>query len=305
MPTYSGDPKTAQFRSGYVTIVGRPNVGKSTLVNALLDFKLSIVTAKPQTTRHRILGILTEDDTQAIFLDTPGLIEPHSLLQETMINAVNTAIHDADVLLLLLDATRDAIEHEFSTGKRLVDTGKPLLVAINKSDAVVKNSMLPLINELNKKLALTTILPISALTGQGLDELKKVIKNALPEGPPFYPSDQISEHPERFFVSEIIREHIFRKYGKEIPYATTVLITTFKERAGGKDFIAAKIIVERKSQKAILIGKGGRALKELGQLAREDIETFLGRKVYLELWVAVREKWRSKELYLKEYGYKK
>jgi GTP-binding protein Era len=279
-------------------------VGKSTLVNALLDFKLSIVTNKPQTTRHRILGILNEDNSQAIFLDTPGLIEAHYKLQEAMINAVTAAINDADVLLLMLDATKSVIDQEFATCKRLLDTKKQVLVAINKCDAVAKNSILPIIDELHRKMSISTILPISALTGDGLPELKNEIVALLPTGPPFYPTDQVTEHPERFFVAEIIREQIFRKYGEEIPYATTVIIETFKERAQGKDYINAKIIVERKSQKAILIGKGGKALKEIGKLARDEIETFLGRKIYLELWVAVREKWRSKDLYLKEFGYK-
>ena len=296
--------KNLQFKSGYVAIVGRPNVGKSTLVNSLLDFKLSIVTPKPQTTRHRILGILSENMYQAIFLDTPGLIEPKYKLQEVMAQTVTKAVNDADVVLFMIDATKDLIDPEKATINRLKASTTSIILVINKVDNVKKCEILPLIDELHKNSDTNTILPISALTGEGLEELKKVIFDLLPTGQPLYPLDQITEHPEKFFVAEIIREKIFQKYGDEIPYATTVLIDEFKERKGRKDYINARIIVERKSQKAILIGKGGKALKEIGQLARNEIEALLCRTVFLELWVAVREKWRSKDLFLKEFGYK-
>jgi GTP-binding protein Era len=296
--------KNSHHKSGYVAFVGRPNVGKSTLVNALLEFKLSIVTRKPQTTRHRILGILSENNYQAILLDTPGLIEPHYKLQETMIKAVSGAIADADILILILDATREIVEQELETCHRLVSSGKPVLLVVNKIDLVNKNALLPLINQFRDEARIKHILPISALKGEGLDDVKANIINLLPPGPPFYPQDQITEHPERFFVAEIIREQIFRKFKEEIPYATTVVIDEFKEREKGKDFINARIVVERSSQKGILIGKGGSALKELGGLARKEIEDFLGRAVFLELWVTVREKWRSKDIFLKEFGYK-
>jgi GTP-binding protein Era len=221
-----------------------------------------------------------------------------------MSQTVTKAVNDADLVLFMIDATKDLIDQEKATISRLKASATSIILAINKVDVVKKWKILPLIDELHINSDTNDILPISALTGEGLEELKKVVSDLLPMGQPLYPLDQITEHPEKFFVAEIIREKIFLKYGNEIPYATTVLIDEFKERKGRKDYINARIIVERQSQKAILIGKGGKALKEIGQLARDEIEAILGRAVFLELWVAVRGKWRSKDLFLKEFGYK-
>jgi len=286
-----------------VALVGKPNVGKSTLVNALLQFKLSIVTPKPQTTRHRILGILSEPGCQVIFLDTPGLIQPRYALQQAMMRAAERAMSEADVIVGLLDVSIPLEEDDFQTVQQLLARKKPLLLALNKIDLVNKANLLPIIDQLARRFGEIEIIPISALQRDGLDELKAAIVQSLPLGLPLYPEDQISEHPERFFVAEIIREKVFARYGEEIPYATTVHIDEFKERPGAKDFISARIVVERPSQKAILIGKGGQALKEVGKAARAEIEQFLGRPVFLKLWVAVREKWRSDETLLREYGY--
>ncbi|MCR4438557.1 MAG: GTPase Era [bacterium] len=296
---------TAQLphKVGYVVLVGRPNVGKSTLVNALLQFKLSIVTPKPQTTRHRILGILSEPGCQVIFLDTPGLIQPRHALQAAMMRAAERAMAEADIVVVLLDVSAPLEEEDFQTLEQVKARNKPLLIALNKIDLVNKANLLPVIDQLAQRFPETEIIPISALHRDGLDDLKTAIVQRLPEGMPLYPEDQLTEHPERFFVAEIIREKIFERYGEEIPYATAVQIEEFKERAGGKDFISARIVVERPSQKAILIGKGGQALKEVGKAARAEIEQFLGRPIFLKLWVAVREKWRSDETLLREYGY--
>ncbi len=295
----SDQPK---FKSGYVAIVGRPNVGKSTLLNNLLNFKISAVTRKPQTTRHQIRGILTGDDHQIVFLDTPGMLEPSYKLQEAMLQAVHRSLKDADLALFIIEAgavSKQDLDHL----KTIRELNTKLILAVNKVDIVAKGKLLPLLDFYHKQQRIDTLVPISALRKDGLEELKQELISALPAGFPFYSKDQITDHPERFLVAEIIREKIFLKFGDEIPYSTTVEIDEFKEREKHKDFIRATIFVERKSQKGILIGKNGAALKAIGQLARQDIEKALDRPVYLELWVKVKEKWRQNEIILKEFGY--
>jgi len=292
------------FKAGYVALIGRPNVGKSTLMNALLGQKLSIVTAKPQTTRHRVLGILSDKDYQMIFLDTPGLLIPRYKLQETMVRAARSAIEEADVLLYMIEPEDKISPANRSILSDLIQTKKPLILSINKIDLTEKDNLLPIIEDYSKSFSLTSIIPISALKSDGLDKLKQLLIDNLPVGFPFYPPDTITDQPERFFVAEIIREKIFQKYGEEIPYSTTVTAEEFKERDQGKDYIRAVIYVERNSQKGIIIGKQGAALKRMGQVAREETEMFLGRPVYLELFVKVKEKWRQKEAILRELGYK-
>lgn len=287
-------------RSGYVAIVGKPNVGKSTLMNALLGHKLSIVTPKPQTTRHRILGILSGDTFQIVFLDTPGVLKKTRYkLHEHMLRTVDRAVADADLVLFMAEATQ-----------RTPDTislnhlgNQPAILALNKMDLVRQEQVLPLVDAYMKLYPFEAVVPISALTGYNLDVLLKEIIHRLPSGPPFYPKDQLSEHPERFFVAEIIREKIFEQFREEIPYAAQVNIVDYKERPEGKDFIDAEIVVERPTQKAILIGKGGQALKRLGTAARQEIEAFLGRPIYLQLHVKVREDWRNRDRLLRSYGY--
>lgn len=286
-------------RSGYVALVGKPNVGKSTLMNALMGRKLSIVTPKAQTTRHRILGILSEEEEQIIFLDTPGIIKPRYKLQQNMMNSVGGAITDADLIVFMVDATRDTAD-ELS----LEQIGnRPAILAINKMDQINQVEALPLVETYTAHRAFEEIVPISALTGFSLDVLLEEIKKRIPLGPPFYPKDMISEHPERFFVTEIIREKVFEQYWQEIPYSTTVNIVTYEEREDGKDLIDAEIVVERDSQKGILIGKGGSALKKVGIDARKDIEDFLGKPVFLKLFVKVRGDWRNRDTLLRSYGY--
>jgi GTP-binding protein Era len=286
-------------RSGYVALIGKPNVGKSTLLNALMGRKLSIVTRKPQTTRHRILGILSGDGYQAILLDTPGIIQPRYKLQEAMMHSVRHAIDDADLLLFMADATLDRPD-TFS----LEQIGEqPALLIINKMDKIPKEQALPLVQAYTELRHFEEVIPISALKGDNVDVVLRELLARLPLGPPFYPPDMISEHPERFFVSEIIREKIFEQFRQEVPYSTQVNIVAFEEREGRKDFIDAEIVVERDTQKGILIGKGGAALKRFGAAARQDIEAFLDRPVYLQLHVKVRGDWRNKDTYLRSYGY--
>lgn len=299
-------PIPEPFRAGYVTIIGEPNVGKSTLMNSLLQQKISIVTKKPQTTRHKILGILSGAEYQVVFLDTPGIIKPRYLLQEVMMQFASSAIEDADVLLFMIDAmnpkTGTDLTHEEAFA-RLHDFRKPVYLAINKVDAVAKGSLLPIIDFYARQFSFKEIFPISALRSNGTSELLSAIVQELPRHPPYYPLDIVSEQNERFFVAEIIREKIFQALREEVPYASTVEIVEFKDREAGKTFISANVIVERDSQKGIVIGKKGAALKEIGQLARQEIERFLERPVFLDLHVKVEKQWREKEQWLKRFGY--
>ncbi len=298
-PTRS-DPIPEDHRSGYVALIGEPNVGKSTLMNALVGRKLSIVTRKPQTTRHRVLGILSDEKHQIIFLDTPGIVKPRYRLHESMMHEVEDAIADADLLLFMADAVQSRPD-EF--GLDFI-RGKGALLVLNKMDLIRQEEALPLVDAYTKIRGFDEIVPVSAKTGFQLDVLMEEIVNRLPPGPPFYPKEMISEHPERFFVAEIIREKIFEIYRDEIPYSTQVNIVRFEERTGEKDLISAEIVVERDTQKGIIIGKGGSALKKVGVAARADVEGFLERAVYLELHVKVREDWRNRSSFLRSYGFR-
>jgi GTP-binding protein Era len=299
-------PGDSPFRCGYVAIIGAPNVGKSTLMNGLLRQKISIVTHKPQTTRHRILGILSEDRYQVIFLDTPGIIRPKYALQGAMMTSASSAIQDADLVVFMIDATEPKMhgdgddEEEF---KWLDGLDKPAFLVLNKVDLVDKLQLLPMIEFFARRFPFKEIFPISALKLDGTSVLVEAMVRELPEHPPYYPLDIVSEHNQRFFVSEIVREKIFLKTREEIPYSTTVDIVEFKEREAGKWFISADIYVERDSQKRILIGKKGAMLREIGQLARREIEEFLEHPVFLDLHVKIRDRWRDDEKWLQRLGY--
>ncbi|MDX1740374.1 MAG: GTPase Era [Rhodothermales bacterium] len=297
----SADPGGASVhRSGYVAIVGKPNAGKSTLLNALLELRLSIVTAKPQTTRHRVLGILSGPEYQVIFLDTPGVIKPRYGLQESMMRSVRRAIVDADLVLFIADVTRES--PDTLSLEELAET--PAVLVLNKMDLIKKDDALPLVERYVALRSFVDVVPVSARKNTNLDVLLQVIVDHLPPGPPYYPADVVSEHPERFFVAEIIREQVFRKFGQEIPYSAQVNIVSYDEKSdSGRDIIDAEIIVERDSQKAILIGRGGAAIKEVGMRARKSIERFLDRPVYLKLFVKVRKGWRDNEGQLRSFGY--
>ena len=294
------------FKCGYAAIIGEPNVGKSTLMNNLLEQKISIVTPKPQTTRHKILGILSSDGYQVIFLDTPGIITPRYALQEAMMQSARAGLEDADIVLFMIDGTSPRMEEDPSQGEAfrvLARLAKPVYLIINKIDRVRKSALLPIIDFYSRRHPFSEIFPISALTGEGRGPLISALIRDLPLHPPLYPLDIVSEQNERFFVAEMIREKIFLKCQEEIPYSATVDIVEFKEREEGKHFICADVYVERDSQKGIVIGKGGTMLKEIGSLARKEIENFLGHAVFLELHVKVHEKWREKEESLKRFGY--
>lgn len=286
-------------RSGYVTLIGKPNVGKSTLLNALLRRKLSIVTPKAQTTRHRVLGILTDTQSQIIFLDTPGTIKPRYRLHDAMMRALSAAVADADLLLFLADSRADDPD---TLSLRHAAT-RPAILAINKIDLIRQEDALPLVERYLALRAFEAVVPISARTGFNLDALLHEIRARMPHGAQYYPPDMLSEHPERFFVGEIIREKVFERFSHEVPYSVAVQVTRYEERAGAKDYIEADIIVERDSQKGILIGSGGRALKRAGTAARKDIEAFIGGGVYLTLRVKVRPNWRNRDNLLRSYGY--
>ena len=300
-------------KSGYVAIVGAPNVGKSTLLNRWLGTKLSIVSPRPSTTRNRVLGILTEEVTderpgyQLILLDTPGVVRPKYRLHQHMMRDVDRSLGDADVTVLMADATEPRLSHDaLGAVERVQHARSPVLLALNKTDRLgLVDEALPLVALYAEALGREpdAVVPISARTGQGTDALLDLVLARVPPGPPYYPPDQLSEHPERFFVAEIVREAVFNQFRDEVPYATQVVVVTVEERPDRKDFIACDIVVERDSQKAILIGKGGAALKRLGQSARREIEAFLGRGVFLQLFVKTRADWRDKEGHLREYGF--
>ncbi len=284
------------MKSGFVSILGRPNVGKSTILNQLLRTKLVAVTSKPQTTRHKIIGILNEDSCQIIFLDTPGIFKPSYRLQKIMVKKAYSSIDDADCIIHIVEPFE--FEDEI-----LKNIKKPTVLVINKVDLVKKKEFaLPLIDRYKEFKFVKEVITSIASQGLGIEEIKEAVIKLLPEGERYYPEDMLSDRNERFFVSELIREEIFNSYGEEIPYASSVSIDEFKEREP-KHFIRAIIYIERGSEKAILIGKDGRALKKVGMNARKNIENFLNHPVYLELWVKVREKWRRNLNDIKEFGY--
>ncbi len=294
-------------KSGYAAIIGLPNVGKSTLLNALLGQKISITTAKPQTTRKRILGILSDNDYQIIFLDTPGILKPSYLLQEKMVEEIELSIKDADILILIYDVSSESAITE-SENNELIrilkeNNSKPKILILNKIDKISQDKSMELIQRFENQKKFNAVIPVSAELGFNMHRVLNEIVELLPEGSKFYPDDIVSEETERFFVSEIIREKIFELYQDEVPYSCEVQIDEFKERENAKDFISAEIIVERETQKPIIIGKAGRSIKDLGEKSRKSIEEFLGREVYLELRVKVREKWRSNPVMLKSFGY--
>ena len=287
-------------QSGFVSIIGKPNAGKSTLMNALVGEKMSIITPKAQTTRHRILGIVNTDDYQIVFSDTPGIIKPHYMLQETMMHQVNGSIVDADLILLVTDINEKYDESDVL--EKLQGSTAPLVVMINKIDKSDEETVKAKVDFWQEKLNPKAVFAISAKLEHNIKAVMDFVIEHLPEHPPYYEKDALTDRNDRFFASEIIREKIFKIYEKEIPYSTEVIITAFKEEA--KIYrISAEIIVERDSQKNILIGKGGETLKKVGTYARKDMEEFFQQKVFLEMFIKVIADWRSKKNYLKQFGY--
>ncbi|NQT26626.1 GTPase Era [candidate division KSB1 bacterium] len=294
--------KEAPFHSGYAVLVGRPNVGKSTLMNALLEEKLAIVTPRPQTTRQQILGILNGENFQAVLLDTPGILTPKYLLQEKMVHSVKKAISSADIIIMLTEVEKK-VEDEQLVLDLIESYSVPKVLVINKIDTTRKEKLLPAIAAYQGLDRFQTIIPISALQKDGIERLVSELHDTLPVGQPFYPPDMLSNEPERFFVAELIREKIFFQFRDEVPYSTAVHVESFKEESGKKTAIEAVITVERESQKGILIGKGGLALKKVGTSARYAIELFLDCPVYLKLTVRVRSNWRKNAQILRQLGY--
>jgi GTP-binding protein Era len=290
-------------KSGFVAIVGRPNVGKSTLLNALVGQKVAIVANRPQTTRNRILGIVNEREAQMLFLDTPGLHKPKDKLGAYMMRQAEGAVRDVDAAVLVVEPTETVEEVELGVIERAKTDGFPVILAVNKIDAVEKSALLPVIAAYAKVFEFAAIIPISARTGDGLAELKDEISKLLPEGPAYFPEDAYTDQTERQMVAELIREKALRMLDKEVPHGLAVDIERFVEREDGIVEIKAVIVCEKESHKGIIIGKGGTMLKKIGSSARVDMERLLGCKVYLETFVKVRELWRDNERLLRSVGY--
>lgn len=291
------------YRSGFIAIIGRPNVGKSTFFNAVIGDKISIVTARPQTTRNRITGIKNFPDAQMIFLDTPGIHRAKTPLNRAMVQAAKETIGDADVLLVMADATTRTDEENFFLTEALAGVKAPVFLAINKIDRIEKPLLLPMIDKLNRLHHFAGIFPVSSLKGEGLDRLVGCLKDALPEGPQLFPDDITTDATERFIAGEFIRERITVLTSQEIPYVTAVSIESFKEdEAKNLIHISATISVEKESQKAILIGKKGAMLKKIGTQARAAMERLFGAKIFLELFVRVNKDWSGSDKKLREFG---
>ena len=291
-----------KFKSGFVTLIGRPNAGKSTLMNAMLGEKLAIVSDKPQTTRTKVTGILSEPDYQVVFLDTPGIHKPRGLMNEFMVKAAKDACGEVDLILFLVEADRQPGKIEEEILEFLRPQKTKVFLVITKIDLVEKPKILPLISKMTSAFSFAEVIPVSSVTNENVDDLKATIIGYLPEGPKYFPEDEISEQPERFIAAEIIREKIFHLIKDEVPYSTAVLVEEMKDK-GEIIYTRADIYVEKDSQKAILIGAKGQMLKKIGELARKDIERLMGSKIFLELWVKVRKDWRESPALLREMGF--
>ncbi len=293
------------FRSGFVALVGRPNVGKSTLMNRMVGRKLAIMSDKPQTTRNKITAVLTTDGAQLVFIDTPGIHKPKHKLGEYMVNVAQNVFHEVDVVLFLVEAG----EKEVGAGDRYIieqlkEIKTPVILVINKIDTVEKTVLLSLIDMYRQTCNFREIVPVSALDGENVDELVSVLTGLLPEGPQYYPDDMITDQPERMIIKEIIREKVLHLTRDEIPHSVAVEIEEIKQRQNELVYVRAVIFIERDSQKGIIVGKSGQMLKKIGALARGEIENLLGSKVYLDLWVKVKKDWRNSDNFLRDMGFR-
>jgi len=292
------------FHSGFVAIIGRPNVGKSTLLNRIVGQKVAIMSDKAQTTRNRIQGIYTTDDSQMVFIDTPGIHKPHSRLGDFMVKSALSTLGEVDAIIFMINADERRGAGDNFIIDRLKEVKKPIYLVINKIDQIHPDHLLEIMDQYKDAIKWEDIYPISALEGNNVPELLATLQAKLPVGPQYYPSDQVTDHPERFIISELIREKVLELTRQEVPHSTAVVIDSIKRQDEEKVHIQATIIIERSSQKGIIIGKGGSMLKKIGSLARRDIERLLGDKVYLELWVKVQENWKDRENLLASYGYR-
>ncbi len=296
--------QTSKHKSGFVALVGRPNVGKSTLMNRLIGQKVAITSAKPQTTRNKVSGIYTEDDMQVVFVDTPGIFKSHSDLDEYMDKASLSSLKDVDLVMFMVDAKEAGKGEEYVAGL-LKDLDIPVFLVINKIDQVHPNDLSPIIDSYQAVGKFAEFLPISARQGNGVDDLLKTLKDYLPEGPQYYASDEVTDRPEYFVVAEMIREQILRLTDQEVPHSTAVWVDQMNQRINGKLQIDATIYVEKDGQKRIIIGQRGSMIKQIGMRSRKEIENLLGEKVNLKLWVKVRRDWRQDPAFLKSIGYDK
>ncbi len=295
--------KDVTVQSGFICIIGSPNAGKSTLVNALVGQKVAIVSHRPQTTRHRIMGVLNEGNTQMVFIDTPGLHEPRTKLGEYMVRAANDALEDVDAIVLVIDAPKGVGQRDKAILERLKTSNVPVIIAVNKQDVTRREQMLTTLSSLQQHAWVADIFPISALRSEGLEPLKKSLKNYLKPGPKYFPDDMASDQQENRMAAEIIREKILLLLEEEIPHGVCIDIETMEQRDDGLIEIGAVIICEKASHKGIIIGKNGGMLKRIGTLAREELEAQLGEKVFLKLFVKTEEDWRNRPAILREMGY--
>jgi GTP-binding protein Era len=294
-----------QYKSGFITIIGRPNVGKSTFMNHVIGQKIAIMSDKAQTTRNKIQGVLTEKDAQIVFIDTPGIHKPKHRLGDFMVQIAENTLNEVDAVLFMIDAKEGYGRGDQYILDRLQKVKKPVFLIINKIDLIHPNDLFSLIDQYKEKCDFEEIIPISALEGNNVPHLVDTLKQHLPEGPQYYPADQITDHPERFIISEFVREKVLHLTKEEVPHSIAVVLENVEKRESNAIYIQATIITERSSQKGILIGKQGSMLKNIGKDARKDIEALLGTKVYLELWVKVKKDWRNRQSNLTEYGYSK
>lgn len=295
--------KQPKHKSGFIAVIGRPNVGKSTLINTLIGQKIAIMSDKPQTTQNRILCILTEPDAQIVFLDTPGIHKPKHKLGEYMVKAAEGTLKEVDAILFVVDATEKMGPGEYYILERLQATSKPVILVVNKLDLIEKEQVLPIISRYADKYPFVDVVPISAKAETNLDSLLTEVKKYLPEGPQYYPEDMVTDQPERLIVAELIREKVLQLTRDEVPHAVAVETDEMTTRPNGDVYIRATIYVERDSQKGIIIGAKGAMLKEIGALARKDIEALLGSRVFLDLWVKVKKDWRNREGVLHNFGF--
>lgn len=294
-----------QHKSGFISIIGRPNVGKSTFLNRVIGQKIAIMSDKPQTTRNKVQGVLTTNDSQLIFIDTPGIHKPKHKLGDFMMKVAQNTLKEVDIVLFMVNAEEGYGRGEEFILEKFKSVKTPIFLVINKIDKIHPDQLLKLIESYKEKHPFAEVIPISALEGNNVETLLEQIKKYLPEGPQFYPADQVTDHPERFIVSELIREKALHLTREEIPHSLAVVIEKM-ERRDDKDVVhvMAQVIVERDSQKGIIIGKQGSMLKEIGKRARIDIENLLGSKVFLELWVKVQKDWRNKMTQLRDFGFR-
>jgi len=293
-----------QFKSGFVAIVGRPNVGKSTFMNYVLGQKIAIMSDKAQTTRNKIQGVFTNQDCQIVFLDTPGIHKPKHELGNFMVESAYSALKEVDAVLFMVNAAEKRGPGDDFIIEKLKKIKTPVFLVLNKIDLISPDELLDRVESYQETIPFAGIIPISVLQGNNVQELMTTLTNHLPEGPQYYPSDQITDHPEYFVVSELIREKILHLTKEEIPHSVAVTVDKMQKDEFDKVHVYANIIVERPTQKGIIIGKGGKLLKEIGVRARKDIEQLLGNKVYLELWVKVEKDWRKKKSHLQDFGYR-